>query len=173
MSTQSACYVKGNDGAIPLHVAAALGNPNVARVFVKELGAAVDEIDNDGSTPLHLAAANGYTETVRVLVQELGAMSHMVNNSGNMPLLLATSKKELRTAIAVKSHGSTPPLHCAAANGHLQTVRVLVQELGADVNLKNNVGNTTWTWKITKVTPHKNWQTPPTKPRQLSWCRGR
>ena len=34
------------------------------------------------------------------------------------------------------------PLHSAAACGHTETVRVLVKELGADVNVRNCLGGT-------------------------------
>ena len=92
-----------DDGATPLHIAAAKGRLEVVR-FLVESGANKDQgTTDDGATPLHIAAAKGHLEVVRFLV-ESGA------------------NKDQGTT----DDGATP-LHIAAAKGHLEVVRFLVE----------------------------------------------
>ena len=55
-----------------LFSAADYGDLHIARVLVKECGAATDARDSEGFTPLLYAAHNGHSDVVRFLAKECG-----------------------------------------------------------------------------------------------------
>ena len=88
--------------------AAAMGQANLCRYLVKELGAKVDGDGSDGGvTPLMLAAERCREEACRVLVEELSADVH------------------------ARDRDEATALHCAARNGYASGYELLVK-CGAD-----------------------------------------
>ncbi|MDB6032682.1 MAG: hypothetical protein JWM16_3020 [Verrucomicrobiales bacterium] len=89
--------------------------------YLIERGANVDGTSKNGQTPLHYAAAHGLNDFVGSLLRH-GAdpdLFGIPDTKGNL----------------------TTPLMAAAANGHFETVQLLVEE-GAQLEKANNVGDT-------------------------------
>ncbi|XP_073956331.1 myosin binding subunit isoform X8 [Choristoneura fumiferana] len=77
-------YVEVRDpktGGTPLHVAAAKGYIDVAKMLLEECGAEPDCVDYEGWTPLHAAALWGQKEAAALLLKS-GADPHLKNYSG-------------------------------------------------------------------------------------------
>ena len=139
---------RAKNSSWPLHTAAIDGRADVVRVLVREFGALVEVFRwSDGWAPLHLAAAEGHVDVVRVLV-ELGAN---VSTARRGRTYLHAAATCARAYVAPVFRGGSSrsrnddgwaPLHCAASKGRAETVRVLVKELGAVVNV---VGVHGWT----------------------------
>jgi len=76
-------------GRTPLHLAAGMGQVDVARMLV-ERGADMSAQDEHGRTPLHLAASRGRVDVARMLV-ERGADVSAQDEHGSTPLQLVAS----------------------------------------------------------------------------------
>ncbi|XP_063073009.1 ankyrin repeat and SOCS box protein 3 isoform X2 [Engraulis encrasicolus] len=106
------CY---QDTCSAIALAARAGDARRVQRLLRR-GCSADVKDNRGWNALHEAAASGSTECVR---------------------LLAASKEAMESCNYVNSltHNSETPLYYAAKNGHLCSVRLLIEE-SADPNLK-------------------------------------
>ncbi|CEJ87492.1 hypothetical protein VHEMI04432 [[Torrubiella] hemipterigena] len=100
-----------------LILAAEAGSPVAVQILLEE-GADVDYKDTEGSTALHWAVAEGHVETSRVLLSN-GADPSSEDNYNNTPM------------------------HWTVANCSISR---LLADYGADVNAKNNVGQSTLLW---------------------------
>ena len=94
--------------------------------------------DNKGITPLMLACFEGRLHNVKLLIEEA--------NKNIMSLDQEDEDYKLSVAHATISNTQDQkkrsPLHFAAYRGHLQIVKVLVEEGNASVNLKNGDSKT-------------------------------
>lgn len=81
-------------GRTALHIAAAAGHAQVARILLAR-GAAVDARDGLGNSPLHYAATLPSPDTARLLVKS-GANSEAVGAGGLRPLDLAADERTAR-----------------------------------------------------------------------------
>jgi len=113
-------FIKGKNGATPLHLAAALpGGEKVAEVLLANK-ADVNARNDAGNTPLHVSEISGNPNMAELLLAK-GADINARNNTG------------------------ATPLHMAAAVGHKEMVESLLGK-GANVNARDNAGETPLRW---------------------------
>ena len=129
-----------NNGATPLHYAAAAGltanYTNVIQVLLDN-GACVDSEDSESNTALLFAAAKGATFAIVKLI-ESGAEMQQCNIYGFTPLHAAAAAGKAQAVellltrgadiSASNSHGQTP-LFNAAESGNLSTIRAISERL--------------------------------------------
>ncbi|XP_074799884.1 uncharacterized protein LOC141982068 isoform X7 [Natator depressus] len=122
----------------PLHLAALTGQLDVCTSLLS-MSADVNATDMQGQTPLHLAAENDHSEVVQFFLKHKPELVTSANVEGSTCAHIAASKgsvaviKELlkfnkvgATTARNKTNYSTP-LHLAAAGGHREVVKVLLQ----------------------------------------------
>lgn len=136
------------DGNGVLHIAAINGYSEICKFFV-DLKVDLNFKNKQGRTPLHLAAEEGHANTSETLIK-MGA-NPKLRAFDKSPLDLAAEnghKNVCRVIInsGVKVNSSSrcehTALHLAARHGHLEVVKLLVEEFGADINVKNQYNNT-------------------------------
>jgi ankyrin repeat protein len=132
----------------PLHVAAALGHDEVARLLL-DAGASPKARDECRETPLHLAAAGNRASTVRLLL-ERGAEADAKGRDGMTPLLYAAARGHAEAGQALIDAGADAraatraqesALHYAVSSNCLPLVRALWAR-GADPDARNKYGAT-------------------------------
>lgn len=106
----------GPDGDTALHIAALFGNLRCVQALLAH-GSKVDLVnEEDGSTALHDASAGGYLEIAELLLTQAPSLVSVIDMDGETAL------------------------HTAARGGHLEVVRLLLDK-GADVTIRNSLGN--------------------------------
>jgi ankyrin repeat protein len=129
-------------GATSLLIASKSGHLNVVRYLVI-LGADIKKADNEDITLLMAAYMEEHTRVVAWLTKELNAINEAAiikaAKSYDIPELRRLGDQGLRTTTA-------KPLYIAVAGGHLDMVRVLIEELGADVNQPDELGGIPIIW---------------------------
>ncbi|XP_039593324.1 transient receptor potential cation channel, subfamily N, member 1 isoform X2 [Polypterus senegalus] len=136
----------------PLHVAALSGQLDVCSTLLN-IKADINATDIHGQTPLHLAAENDHSEVVKLFLKHKPELATTANEEGSTCAHIAASKgsvaviKELLkfnkngvTSARNKTNDSSP-LHLAAAGGHTDVVKVLL-EAGASASEENAEGMT-------------------------------
>ncbi|GLC33827.1 hypothetical protein PLESTM_000123800 [Pleodorina starrii] len=123
------------DGATPLHVAATYGRAAITSLLAKATAAKPgwEAHDNAGWTPAHLAARAQAVEVLRVLKQQghdMNARRGAAGGAGSE----AGGQGAASAAVEPRYAGWTP-LHCAVAAGAVGSLKVLLDELGADPHL--------------------------------------
>jgi len=114
-----------------LHLASRTGNRAIAKLLI-DVGAPLHPSDSRGYDALKYAAEAGFADIVRSIIE--------ANRSDRMP---DASKIPMESLINRQSERLDTALHLAAANGHLETVNILLEEsLGADLDMRNQRGFT-------------------------------
>ncbi|XP_013912088.1 PREDICTED: 2-5A-dependent ribonuclease [Thamnophis sirtalis] len=111
-----------DNGATPFILAGVIGNVKLLKLFLDK-GSCINEYDINGFTAFMEAACYGHKEALEFLYQN-GA-------DPNQRREVDEIKK------AVKKGGATA-LMDAASHGHFALVKILVEEMGADVNICDN-----------------------------------
>lgn len=124
------------------------GNLEQVKAFLKQ-GVPCDAIDQGGATALMYAAFNGHSEIVILLV-DAGAKINKRDSLDRTALLYCATGPFPETAKILLDRGAEPntvdsnehfsPLMHAAAEGHLEVVKVLIA-YGADRSLKDVDGD--------------------------------
>uniref|UniRef100_A0A8C4QZE1 Transient receptor potential cation channel, subfamily A, member 1a n=2 Tax=Eptatretus burgeri TaxID=7764 RepID=A0A8C4QZE1_EPTBU len=141
--------VWNNEGHLPLHHAASLGQNDILNLIatcVKTIE--LNEKDKEGNTALHLAADRGHTETIRILLS-LEADPNSLNSMHKGPLHIAIENNNLEV---VKTFVSSPlmdvdfrganamtPAMLACSKNYDKILAVLIDN-GAKICLKNQFG---------------------------------
>ncbi|KAF9767710.1 hypothetical protein IL306_015085 [Fusarium sp. DS 682] len=116
---------RDNIGRTPLNRAVRIGSFDIAQKLLKA-GASPVSCDSSGVSLTHFAAAGGYNEVLGLLLA-----AGVDPNTGAFPRVFP----ETTWQHGYDSTPSGPPLHLAAENGHLATIRYLLSH-GAEVDKK-------------------------------------
>ena len=140
-------------GKTPLHLAADIGSVEICNILLAA-GADAALVDPEGVTALGVAVREGHGEVVKVLVDRdpdifsdrgSGALFHDAAFHGHREILAFL----IAAATEGRSFGGHygfsidrgNPLHAAAANGHTEIARLLLQA-GASLTSENSQGQT-------------------------------
>ncbi|KAL3109407.1 hypothetical protein niasHT_015252 [Heterodera trifolii] len=126
----------------PLWIAVNMLHLELCRVLIAH-GANVDLGSDSSLTPLLLACDKGSTPIVTLLVEN-GANVNLGDSEGATPIMITSRSGRIELVRFLLSHGANVEqmdysgtrfaLLDAAANGHLEVCRLLVEEWAADVN---------------------------------------
>ncbi|XP_055604400.1 uncharacterized protein LOC129752655 [Uranotaenia lowii] len=109
-----------------------------------------------GRTPLHYAAQNNSVEVIQFLL-EAGSNLHHQESSGATPLIRAIAQGHLEAYRTLLNAGADSGvvqtfrnrnfnhesvLHVVAERGHLAMMKILVEELGCELDVQDDQGNT-------------------------------
>lgn len=110
----------------------------------------IQDTDEYGNTALHRAASVGHPKMIKALI-ELGAKPTATNKQHETPLMLAVKEGQMEAVHVLYTYydqkldrddeGNTL-LYSAAMNGREDTLRFLLKESKAELNLTNEVGKT-------------------------------
>ncbi|XP_036058773.1 2-5A-dependent ribonuclease [Onychomys torridus] len=112
------------NGATPFIIAGIHGDVRLLEIFLSR-GAAVDEHDLNGFTAFMEAAEKGNVEALRFLFDK----------GANVNLKRVTTEDKRR----LKQGGATA-LMSAAENGHIEVLSILLNDMGAEVDARDNMG---------------------------------
>ena len=118
-------------------------------------GAKPNITDKRGNAALHIAMSYGHCELVRLLINfqadlyvkgEHGALPiHIAAKEGHIHLLRLLHSLDVNFNVKIPCYEEKrelTPLHVAAEQGHYETVLVMLEQFGAEVNLCDSEGET-------------------------------
>lgn len=116
--------LRKNNGATPFIVAGIMGNVELLKLFLSK-GSDVNEYDDNGFTAFMEAAWYGKVEALRFLYK----------NGAEVNLGRKTQEDQMK----IRKGGATA-LMDAAKKGHVNALKILLDEMGADVKACDNMG---------------------------------
>jgi ankyrin repeat protein len=143
-----------SNGELPIHYAALRGDHETIELLAS-LKANLELPTPAGNRPLHIAASSGKARAVYMLLS-LGVDPQPLNRANETPLLLATKAGAPITVKAILFHffkrkvvAPSPvaarrltPLHCAAANGNIECLVLLIRSRSIALDSVDPEGNT-------------------------------
>ena len=126
------------EGFAPLHVACQGGHYQVVKIILESPDADVDLVakTNTAWYPIHFSTQENHAEVVELLIEN-GATVDALSSDGHTPLHLSAGCGNLECLkvlisrghanLTVADHIGWCPLHHASQNGHLETVRQLIE----------------------------------------------
>ncbi len=126
---------RDDDGRVALHAALAEGHRELA-ILLLERGANPHALDSKGRGLLHWAAYSNDREILEIARLAAGASVDVEDATGETPLTLAAHDNSCVAIAWLLEHGADPNhvsfngwagLHHAAASGHLDAVRLLLE----------------------------------------------
>ncbi|XP_067845693.1 CARD- and ANK-domain containing inflammasome adapter protein [Heptranchias perlo] len=130
--------VRDNKGQSPLHRAAEKGHTGAAKMLL-QAGAHIYALDTESRSPLHLAAQNNHFPIVKLMLKEEARNDKRMKSFLHMAALRDESKLaqivlKYGAPVDTKDEKNRTPLFHATSQGHLNTVKVLL-EAGAKVDV--------------------------------------
>eukprot|EP00035_Acanthoeca_spectabilis_P002131 m.85304 g.85304 ORF g.85304 m.85304 type:complete len:916 (-) comp11373_c0_seq1:115-2862(-) len=141
-----------DDGNTALTLAATNGHLEVVKFLVEECNAELDGRTQAGATAVHLAASDGRADVVTYLVDRgASPTTPITGDVGPNAIMLACAKGHVEVVRALGEHCDvTVPnkdgltaIHLAAFSGNPSILRLLVNDLKADVNALAGVNRET------------------------------
>ena len=139
-----------NYGWAVLHHSARSGSYELIKFFIDK-GTDILFKTKKGGNCLHIAAANGHLNLCKTLIEEYDFDVHMSNNYGWTALHQSAKYGSYElikffidkgSDVLVKTKDGENSLQIAAANGHLNLCKTLIEKHGFDVEMADNYG---WT----------------------------
>lgn len=131
-------------GYTPLHIAARVNHPAIAKIIIKKKKELVNAVSTLGQTPLHYAAEFDHLDISELLVQNGAVLDAKAQqHRGETPLHIAgldVTKflvKMNKGLVNVVDDEENTPLHTAAEYGRINKLEFLVKHGGAGVNVVN------------------------------------
>ncbi|KAL3084453.1 hypothetical protein niasHS_009224 [Heterodera schachtii] len=138
----------------PLHIACVGGHLQIAKLLVGEGKANIESTDSNGDTALMGALVQNNLDIGHYLISR-GARTDHMNKFGMAPLHYFVKKGDFALCKFLVDNGANvnqnttddsnchvTPLHIACAKGHLQIVKLLVEEGNADIEIADFEGDT-------------------------------
>ena len=141
---------KNCKGETPLFAVCRNRNSEALDLLVKH-GASVSLVNNSGDTLLHVASRNCVENKIANILIENGADVEAKDEKRRTPLHIASSYGNAKITKLLLENGAdcvasdrfgNTPLHEACHNAHLTVVKLLMKEERAEVDSRNNNGET-------------------------------
>ena len=131
-----------DDGNTALHCAAIMGHVDIVELLLEE-GAFIEATGDSGATPLMMAATMGHLKVTEALLKAEANPDTKHNFAKTTALHFAAEVGRIEIIEILCNHGADieaekstggTPLHTAADANMTESVRVLVEVCGADLN---------------------------------------
>ena len=135
-----------NDGNTSLHLSCLLGHVPIARMLISHK-ASLQVVNSDVETPLLLAINSCKMELINLLLENSNESTnyafplHRASSLG-IPSIVNAVMSAIPQSVNMPDGSGEPPLFYAVRSEDIQTIDMLVDEGGADINHRNDNGET-------------------------------
>lgn len=137
--------IKDKDGFTPLHIAAIVGNIEVAELFISS-GVNINEYTNEGLAAIHYAAIYGHEQFISFLIEKnIDVNIKSKNNLTTLGYAVYSNNFDIckylieqGADLNYKDRKKNSLLHYAVEMGSVEVAKLLITS-GADVNAQNKV----------------------------------
>ena len=155
LSVNADCNIGDHNQETPLHIAVKKADRIISRMLLSK-GADPTIPDRNGNAALHIATLYGHLELVKTLLKydadifqkghQNAIAPHIAAREGHIHLIQLFCGKHLSNVnlkLPCFADGrEKTPLHLSSENGHNETTKALLEQYGAEVNIKDSDGNT-------------------------------